>query len=72
MGHDTAFTVVHTCGHRRSHDLSMKPAAERAGFARLLAWTACDTCSPSHGDTDEATDDPEANGSLDRPITTRR
>jgi hypothetical protein len=45
MSNETAFSVHHSCGHDRLHDLSSKPALERAGFARLLAWTPCDDCS---------------------------
>ena len=72
MPDTTVFTVVHSCGHNRSHDLSVKPAAERAGFARLLAWTPCDNCSRGPEDTGEARPDTEVDGTADRPVTTGR
>ncbi len=72
MPDKTVFTVVHTCGHNRSHDLSAKPAAERVGFARLLAWTPCDKCSGSAEDTELARLNTDIDGVADRPLATGR
>jgi hypothetical protein len=63
MSEQTVFSVHHSCGHDRRHDLSAKPEVERAGFARLLAWTPCDDCSlpassPEQAETDDAGDTP--------------
>ena len=41
---ETTFTVTHSCGHDETHDLSARPAAERHGFARLLALLPCSAC----------------------------
>lgn len=72
MPDQTVFTVVHTCGHNRSHDLSGKPRAERAGFARLLAWTPCEDCSRPAEDTEQARLNTEVDGAADRPLATGR
>jgi hypothetical protein len=39
------FSVTHSCGHEWTHDLSARPAPERAGFARWLTSTFCPDCS---------------------------
>ena len=72
MPDKTVFTVIHNCGHNRNHDLSAKPPAERAGFARLLAWTPCDNCSRSADDTEKGMPDTEVDGAADRPLATGR
>jgi hypothetical protein len=72
MPDKTVFTVVHSCGHNRDHDLSVKPASERAGFARLLAWTPCDNCSRPAEDTGQASLNIEVDGAADRPLATGR
>jgi hypothetical protein len=72
MPDKTVFTVVHTCGHNRNHDLSAKPPAERAGFARLLAWTPCDSCSRPDEDTEQGRRNTEVDGAADRPLATGR
>ena len=63
MSEQTVFSVHHSCGHDRRHDLSANPAVERAGFARLLAWTPCDDCSlpaggSGHPDADGVSGEP--------------
>lgn len=72
MGDKAAFTVVHSCGHSWSHDLSAKLAAERSGFARLLAWTPCDKCSGLTRDSQESTPDPEVEEAPDPSLVTER
>lgn len=72
MGGKAAFTVVHSCGHSWSHDLSAKPGAERSGFARLLAWTPCDKCSGLTRDSEESTPALETEAVPDRSLATGR
>ncbi|MBM9508003.1 hypothetical protein [Actinacidiphila acididurans] len=36
--------ITHTCGHIAEHDLSGRPADERAGFARWLTERPCTDC----------------------------
>lgn len=72
MGDKAAFTVAHSCGHSWSHDLSAKPAAERSGFARLLAWTPCDSCSRLTRQSDESTPGPEVEAAPGRSLATGR
>lgn len=40
----TKWTVEHACGHEDIHDLSGRPADQRAGFARWLATRDCTDC----------------------------
>ena len=70
MSEQTVFSVHHTCGHDRRHDLSAKPAIERAGFARLLAWTPCDDCSLPAGSRHPEADG--ASGGLGRRLCSGR
>lgn len=37
----THWTVEHACSHQVVHDLSGRPADQRAGFARWLAGRDC-------------------------------
>ena len=71
MPENTVFTVVHSCGHSLSHDLSPKPPTERAGFARLLAWTPCEICR-SADDTEEARRSTEVVRDAHRRLRTAR
>lgn len=73
MPDETVFAVVHSCGHSRNHDLSANPIAERAGFARLLAWTLCDNCSrPAADNTALTRHSPKVDEPADRPLTAGR
>jgi len=38
------WAVQHECGHTQDHDLSAKPAGDRAGLASWLASKDCSTC----------------------------
>ncbi|MCX5395636.1 hypothetical protein [Streptomyces sp. NBC_00102] len=42
----------HACFHRVDHDLSHRPADQRAGFARWLASKDCSVCWKAKRDTD--------------------
>ncbi|MFI2204624.1 hypothetical protein ACH47Z_28330 [Streptomyces sp. NPDC020192] len=40
----TTWSIVHSCGHEISHDLSNRPADRRAGFVRWLEGRDCTDC----------------------------
>ncbi|GAA3796873.1 hypothetical protein ACFS5L_02220 [Streptomyces phyllanthi] len=40
----TTWTVDHACGHQADHDLSHRPADQRAGYARWLTTKDCTDC----------------------------
>ncbi|MFD9715795.1 hypothetical protein [Streptomyces sp. NPDC059076] len=44
--------MVHTCGHEFTHDLSGRPADQRAGFARWLGGRDCTDCWKAARDND--------------------
>lgn len=46
--------VEHACGHHVVHDLSGRPADQRAGFARWLTGRDCSDCWKAARDTDSA------------------
>ncbi|MEU9155103.1 hypothetical protein AB0D59_32230 [Streptomyces sp. NPDC048417] len=47
----TTWTVEHACSHSVDHDLSHRPADQRAGFARWLASKDCTDCWKAARDT---------------------
>ncbi|MFD3589772.1 hypothetical protein [Streptomyces sp. NPDC058683] len=48
----THWTVKHACSHSVDHDLSHRPADQRAGFARWLASKDCTDCWKAAHDAD--------------------
>ena len=54
MAVHTIWTVVHTCGHEITHDLSDRPADRRAAFARWLTQRDCSGCWKAARETDTA------------------
>ncbi|MDX2515944.1 MULTISPECIES: hypothetical protein [Streptomyces] len=50
----TTWPVQHSCGHEITHDLSGRPADQRAGFARWLASKDCIACWQAARDADTA------------------
>ncbi|MEU8924208.1 hypothetical protein AB0D10_25240 [Kitasatospora sp. NPDC048545] len=44
MAVKTVWTVEHACGDSVEHDLSARPADQRAGYARWLAGRSCKDC----------------------------
>ncbi|MER7851371.1 hypothetical protein ABTZ98_02280 [Streptomyces bacillaris] len=48
----THWTVEHACSHQVIHDLSGRPADQRAGFARWLAGRDCTDCWKAARDAD--------------------
>jgi hypothetical protein len=53
-GVKTRWTVTHACTHDVVHDLSDRPADQRAGFARWLASKDCADCWKAARDNDGA------------------
>ncbi|MER5737892.1 hypothetical protein ABT117_19740 [Streptomyces sp. NPDC002262] len=53
-GVKTAWTVIHSCGHEVTHNLSDRAADRRAGFARWLAGRECTECWKAARDADPA------------------
>ena len=54
MSVKTRWTVTHACTHDVVHDLSDRPADQRAGFARWLASKDCADCWKAARDNDAA------------------
>ncbi|MFF2955690.1 hypothetical protein ACFVVU_30630 [Kitasatospora sp. NPDC057965] len=50
----TIWAVTHGCGHDADHDLSSRPADQRAGYARWLAGRDCTACWRAQRDADGA------------------
>ncbi|MGW4200332.1 hypothetical protein [Streptomyces sp. NPDC004726] len=50
----TRWDVVHSCGHEWTHDLSGRPADQRAGYARWLTGRDCTDCWRAARSTDSA------------------
>ncbi|GGZ40516.1 hypothetical protein GCM10010365_71590 [Streptomyces poonensis] len=48
----TQWSVLHSCGHEITHDLSDRAADKRAGFTRWLATKACTDCWKATRDAD--------------------
>ncbi|MFC9485980.1 MFS transporter [Streptomyces hydrogenans] len=51
----TIWTVIHSCGHEVTHNLSDRAADHRAGFARWLVGRECSDCWKAARDADTVT-----------------
>lgn len=54
MAVKSRYVVTHQCGHDSDHDLSGRPADQRAGYARWLATRPCTDCWRAERDQDTA------------------
>ncbi|WP_329309578.1 hypothetical protein [Streptomyces microflavus] len=53
----TVWTVIHSCGHEVTHNLSDRPADRRAGYARWLTGRECTDCWKAAREADTAAKD---------------
>ncbi|MFC9331982.1 hypothetical protein [Kitasatospora sp. NPDC057015] len=52
----TTWAVTHACSHDADHDLSSRPADQRAGYARWLAGRDCTNCWRAQREGNSAAD----------------